>query len=43
MQTTFVAICCVATFGGIGALTAVMMRRARQLAERLPPEDRPWT
>jgi hypothetical protein len=43
MQTTFVAICWVATFGGIGALTTVMMRRARQLAERLPPEDRPWT
>jgi hypothetical protein len=43
MQTTFVAICWVATLGGIGTLTAAMMRRARQLARRLPPEDRPWT
>ena len=43
MQTTFVAICYVATFGGIGLLTAVMMRRARQLADTVPPEDRPWT
>jgi hypothetical protein len=43
MQTTFVAICYAATFGGIGALTGLMMRRARQLAEKLPPEDRPWT
>jgi hypothetical protein len=43
MQTTFVAICWVVTFGGIAVLTTMMMRRARQLAERLPPEDRPWT
>lgn len=43
MQTTFVTICYVATFGGIGLLTAMMMRRARQLAEKVPPEDRPWT
>jgi hypothetical protein len=43
MQTTFVITCYVATFGGIGALVAVMLRRARALARRLPPEDRPWT
>jgi hypothetical protein len=43
MQTTFVAICYAATFGGIGFLTAAMMRRARKLAEKLPPEDRSWT
>ena len=43
MQTSFVAICYVATFGGIGLLTAAMMRRARSLARRVPPEDRPWT
>jgi hypothetical protein len=43
MQTTFVAICYVATFGGIGVLTAAMMRRARSLSKKLPPEDLPWT
>lgn len=43
MQTTFVVVCYVATFGGVGALVAVMFRRARRLAERLPVEDRPWT
>ena len=43
MQTTFVVICYVATFGGIGLLTAAMMRRARGLAKKLPPEDLPWT
>ena len=43
MQTTFVIICYVATFGGIGALAAAMLRRGRALARRLPPEDRPWT
>jgi len=43
MQTTFVVICYVATFGGIGALVAVMLRRGRSLARRLPPEERPWT
>jgi hypothetical protein len=43
MQTTFVTVCYVATFGGIGGLVALMMRRARSLAKRLPPEDRPWT
>ena len=43
MQNTFVAICYVVTFGGIGSLVAVMFRRARRLAERLPAEDRPWT
>jgi hypothetical protein len=43
MQTTFVVVCYVATFGGVGLLVAGMMRRARSLARRLPPEDRPWT
>ena len=43
MQTSFVAICYVATFGGIAVLTAAMMRRARSLAKKLPPEDLPWT
>ena len=43
MQTTFVIICYVATFGGIGGLVAAMFRRGRNLASRLPPEDRPWT
>jgi hypothetical protein len=43
MQTTFVGICYVATFGGIGLLTSLMFRRARQLADKVPPEDRPWT
>ena len=27
----------------IGVLVLAMFRRARSLAERLPPEDRPWT
>ncbi len=43
MQTAFVIVCYVATFGGIGLLVAAMFRRARSLARRLPPEDRPWT
>ena len=43
MQTTFVIICYVATFGGIGVLVGAMLRRSRNLARRLPPEDRPWT
>jgi hypothetical protein len=43
VETRFVVISYIATFGGIGALVAAMFRRARSLAERLPPEDRPWT
>ncbi|MEY2445744.1 MAG: hypothetical protein QOE00_2324 [Ilumatobacteraceae bacterium] len=43
METRFVIISYVATFGGIGVLVAAMLRRARALARRLPPEDRPWT
>ena len=43
METTFVIISYVATFGGVGILVAAMFRRARALAQRLPPEDRPWT
>jgi hypothetical protein len=43
VETTFVIICYVATFGGIGVLAMAMFRRARTLAQRLPPEDRPWT
>ena len=43
METSFVIISYVATFGGIGVLIVAMLRRARSLAERLPPEDRPWT
>ncbi len=43
METTFVIVSYLATFGGIGVLVAVMFRRARSLAARLPPEDRPWT
>ena len=43
METSFVIISYVATFGGIGLLVAAMFHRARSLARRLPPEDRPWT
>ena len=43
METRFVIISYVVTFGGIGVLVAAMLRRARALAGRLPPEDRPWT
>ena len=43
METGFVIVCYVATFGGVGLLTWAMFRRARMLAQRLPPEDRPWT
>ena len=43
METAFVIISYVATFGGVGLLTLAMFRRARVLAQRLPPEDRPWT
>lgn len=43
METGFVIVSYVATFGGIGALVLLMFRRARALAARLPAEDRPWT
>ena len=43
METTFVIVSYVAAFGGIGVLILAMLRRARALAQRLPPEDRPWT
>ncbi len=43
METGFVIVSYVATFGGIGVLSLAMFRRARALAQRLPPEDRPWT
>jgi hypothetical protein len=43
VETTFVIISYIATFGGVGLLTVAMLRRARVLAQRLPPEDRPWT
>jgi hypothetical protein len=43
METGFVIVSYVATFGGIGVLVWAMFRRARALATRLPPEDRPWT
>jgi hypothetical protein len=43
VETTFVIISYIATFGGVGLLTLAMLRRARVLARRLPPEDRPWT
>jgi hypothetical protein len=43
METSFVIVSYVATFGGIGVLILAMLRRARALAQRLPPEDRPWT
>jgi hypothetical protein len=43
VETSFVIVSYVATFGGIGVLVLAMLRRARALAQRLPPEDRPWT
>ncbi len=43
METSFVIISYVATFGGVGLLALAMFRRARTLAARLQPEDRPWT
>src|SRR3954465_8098625 len=43
METSFVILSYVVTFGGIAILVAAMMRRARGLSARLPPEDQPWT
>jgi len=43
VETGFVILSYVVTFGGIGILVAAMMRRARSLAARLPAEDLPWT
>src|SRR3954463_10188673 len=43
METGFVILSYVVTFGGIVILVAAMMRRARGLSARLPPEDQPWT
>lgn len=42
MQTAFVILSYVITFGGIGSLVVGMFRRARRLAAQLPAEDRPW-
>jgi hypothetical protein len=42
VETGFVIVSYVATFGGVALLTMAMFRRARTLAERLPPEDPPW-
>ena len=43
METQFVVVSYIATFGGIGVLVVALLRRARSLAQRLPQEDRPWT
>jgi hypothetical protein len=43
METGFVIVSYVATFGGVGLLILAMFKRARTLAARLPAEDRPWT
>lgn len=43
MQTTFVILSYLITFGGIAALVAGMFRRARRVAAQLPAEERPWT
>ena len=43
METGFVVLSYIATFEGIAILVAAMMRRARNLSARLPPEDQPWT
>ena len=43
METGFVIVSYVATFGGIGVLVVGDVPTGRQLAARLPPEDRPWT
>jgi hypothetical protein len=42
VETGFVIVSYVATFGGVALLATLMFRRARVLAERLPAEDRPW-
>jgi hypothetical protein len=42
MQTTFVILSYIITFGGIGTLVVAMFRRARRLAAQLPREERPW-
>jgi hypothetical protein len=43
MQTTFVILSYIVTFGGIGALVFGLFRHARRLAGQLPDEERPWT
>lgn len=43
METTFVIVSYVLTFGGIGVLVAGLMHRARRLAAGTRPEDRPWS
>jgi hypothetical protein len=43
VETGFVTLSYIVTFGGIAVLVAAMMRRARTLADRLPSEDRTWT
>ena len=42
MQTTFVILSYIVTFGGIGALVVGLFHRARRLAAQLPDEERPW-
>jgi hypothetical protein len=33
----------VAALGGLGAYVVLVLRRARNAARHVPPEDRPWT
>lgn len=43
MTPALVALSYVVTFGGVGVLSALMIRRARRVGAHIPPEDRPWT
>ena len=42
-QWPYVIISYVVTLGGVGLYTWRMLARARRLAKRVPPEERPWT
>lgn len=39
----FILTCYVVAFGGMAAYAWRILRRARDLADQVPEEDRPWT
>jgi hypothetical protein len=38
----WITTCYLIVFGAMGAYTARVMMRARELAKRVPDEDKPW-
>jgi hypothetical protein len=39
----FILTSWILTLGGMGVMTAWIIRRGRRLGDRIPHEDKPWT